>query len=167
MGRTILVLILLTPTFVLTGSVHGQVVGGTVNVYECAFDFSTQRCASSVDSVDVFVTADTGCWFLATCLSTPPSMVALILGKTLGEVCGPPADPAWFCGTSDICLQGDEIFVMHTGDGYWAKYAFVNFNRPWPDCWEITYVVQMDGTSNLCPVPVENTTWGEIKTLYE
>jgi hypothetical protein len=166
MRRMTLVLTVLALTLVPAGSVYGQIIRGTVNVYQCSFDFSTQRCATDVDSVDVFVTADTGCWFLATCLSTPPSMVTMILGKTLDQVCGPPEEPSWFCGTSDICLQGDEVFVIHTGDGYWAKYALVNYDRPWPDCWEITYVVQLDGTSSLCPVPVEGATWGQIKALY-
>ena len=145
-----------------------EIVGGTVNIYQCPFDFSTQSCASNVDSMDASVVNDTGCWFLYTCHSRPASMVALILGKTLGDVCGPPADPAWFCGTSaDWCLQGNEVFLIHTGDGYWVKCAFVNFNRPWPDCWEIIYFLQTDGTSNLCSVPVEPTTWGEIKAVFE
>jgi hypothetical protein len=146
---------------------HGEIRGGTVNLNNCSFDFSAQSCAATINDVDVLVTMDTGCWFIAGCLSTPPSLVTIIIGKTLGEVCGPPADAMWSCGTSDICLQGDEVFVIHTGDGYWAKYALVNMNRTWDEMWEIIYFVQTDGTSNLCPVPVETTTWGKIKTLYE
>jgi len=167
MGWRILVSIVFVAVVVLPDPAHGQIVGGRVNIYQCAFDFSTQRCTSNVDSVDATVVADTGCWFLYTCLAKPFSEVALIMGKTLGQVCGPGESPFWGCGTSEHCLQGDEVFLIHTGDGYWAKCAFVNFNRPWPQCWEIIYFVQMNGTDDLCSVPVEDTTWGEIKALYE
>jgi hypothetical protein len=89
----------------------------------------------------------------------------------LGEVCSPPTSGDWSCWTRgwDAVSSASVpvTWVLHTADGYWVKLAMSGYCYPNWDCSEILYFVQMDGTSNLCPVPVEQSTWGEIKALYE
>jgi hypothetical protein len=167
MGRKTLISIGFVLAVVAAGSTRGEILSGKVNIYGCGFDFSTQECSNDINSVDVALGVD-GCWFPATCYVEPYSMVVVITGKTLGDVCGPPENPLWGCGGFiDDCPQGGEVYVIHTKDGYWGKFAFTQPTWPSPANSEILYFVQTDGTSNLCPVPVESNTWGEIKALYE
>jgi len=143
-----------------------EIISGRANL-TCGVDFSAQKCTSDPDSADVSLSLD-GCWLPYSCIKQPYAYIGVEPDKSLGEVCGPPTTGfGCFGGHLDFCTDYHDVFVMQTKDGYWAKFAYTQLCVPSPVCCEILYFVQMDGTSNLCPVPVEESSWGEIKVLYE
>ncbi len=166
MIRTSLVTVLLISALLAASSTHAEIIGGKANL-TCGFDFSAQRCTSNPDSMDVSLGYEL-CWFPCTCHKQPYAYMTTIPDKTLGEVCAPTETPPWCCGgTMEDCPGYWDVFLTYTRDGYWVKFAFTQTCWPSPECCEILYFIQVDGTSNLCPVPVEENTWGEIKAFYE
>lgn len=81
--------------------------------------------------------------------------------ETLSEA---PADPAAY--VAGIWFEPNRTWVVRTKEGHYAKLQFV-------DDLELTmlfyYTYQDDGTRFFYDpqVPVEKTTWGQIKLLYE
>jgi len=146
-----------------------EIIGGVADIYGWDFDFSAQKRVSQSDSADVGLGYD-GCWFPFACFGQPvaPNLI-VIQGKTLGDVCGPPENPVWDCvgGSYENCPWGDVVYIIHTEDGYWVKFAFLEGPASPECCRQIRYFFQSDGSPNLCPVPIEPSTWGDIKALYE
>jgi hypothetical protein len=148
---------------------EAELISGVVDIYGRDFDFSAQKSVVSSDSADVGLGYD-GCWYPIACFGPPVGANLIVIqGKTLGEVCAPPENPVWQClgGNHDDCPWGDIVYIVHTKDGYWVKFAFVEGSGSPACCRNIRYFFQTDGSFNLCPVPVEPSTWGEIKALYE
>ena len=149
-------------------AVRGEIISGRVDLLYYSIDFSTQRSTPSLDSTADLMFSWDGAGYLDGCFANT-SLIGVAL--PLGEVCGPPASGDWSCWTRTwdavSSAPAPVTWVVHTADGYWVKLAFIDYCYPNWDCSEILYFVQTDGTSSLCPVPVEAFTWGKIKALYD
>ena len=163
---------LLTALFLLSNPAAAELIHGTFNSFSCGygFDFSELSCTTDdcladfgIAQINPPISCDAvmACWCGASCSCEIRSTIAILPGTTLAEVEWAPEDPAAYgCGD---CIGSNTVYVIHTADGLYAKFRFTT---PWiPN--EVEYYVQTDGTRNLGGVPVEDSTWGEIKVIYE
>ena len=96
------------------------------------------------------------------CQCDAPSVVASIPDTTLEGVEWAPEDStAYAC---EQWVSESTVYVIRTVDGVYAKFVFTDFRT---NQYQIEYVVQTDGSRRLGGVPVDESTWGEIKAKYE
>ncbi len=89
--------------------------------------------------------------------------IILLADSTFEDLSEAPADSSLYNYWGEEPGIPGATYVCRTGDGHYAKFRFLD-----PFFSEIEYAYQTDGRpSFLDPVPVEETTWGRIKALYE
>ncbi len=87
--------------------------------------------------------------------------IVLLADSTFEDLTEAPADTSLY-KYEEQGIAG-ATYVCRTGDGHYAKFRYVS-----PSFSMIEYAYQTDGTpSFLDPVPVEETTWGRIKSLFK
>lgn len=75
-----------------------------------------------------------------------------------------PADEALYTYEGQPARLG-VTYVVQTTEGHFAKFRFVYLTTY--DIDRIEYVCQSDGSRSFVPsVPVEQATWGAVKSLY-
>ncbi|MCH7548850.1 MAG: hypothetical protein IH969_04820 [Candidatus Krumholzibacteriota bacterium] len=145
--------------------VHGFFKLGYSTIYDVcinAFDFSTQtRVGPSSDKADLCyeqsVNTNYQVWW-----PLHGTTITASLSPLEGISVAPEGPYLYF----DESLLLGRTYVLLTGDGLYAKLAVRGINF---EGFNVTfeYYVQMDGTRNLDTVlPVEPTTWGQVKALY-
>lgn len=82
--------------------------------------------------------------------------------STLEEITAAPEDDALY--DQDAVPVVGQAYIVKASDGFYAKFALREFSRDVL----IEYYVQLDGTNVLIDaVPLQQTTWGRIKALYD
>jgi hypothetical protein len=164
-------MVFMAAVLIVASQAAAELIHGTFNFLSCGpgFDFSERSCTTDHCLADVGLaeinppvscTAVMTCFCFCSCDAL--SVVAIFPGFTLADVEWAPADSvAYGCGD---CVAANTVYVIHTADGLYAKFAFTN---PPPFLYEVEYYVQTDGTRNLGGVPVTESRWGEVKARYE
>ena len=157
-----LVLIIILLICGLCTVTYAELKHGYTDIY-VGFDFSTQLVVPDVtdDKCDlciyhVFMIGTR----LYSCENN--SLITTIDGVSLSDVAQAPTDnQQYIC---DAIPSVDDVYVIHTSDGYYAKFVL---SENWHVDGIIEYWVQMDGSGNLDhTVPVEKSSWGKIKALF-
>lgn len=134
-----------------------------------SFDFNTQNLVDHwSDDADLGVGfgCDGGPYFDPSVTSLNGATGTAYPDSTLEELTmAPPPPYGSFWMWDDL----NTTYVMLTGDGLYVKFASRAFHEI--HCIyagvEVEYYVQTDGTPFFTPtLPVQSTTWGQIKALY-
>ena len=159
--RLIVVAILVT---VSVSSAGADVIQGTGILSVGSWDFSEQV------SVDRFTNPNSDLSFAF--VVDPPlgyrvacengAVAVLIQDSTFDEVTVAPEDTTLY--SWDLPAQVGATYVIRTTERHYAKFTPLQL-EPVPI---IRYAYQPDGSRALIdPVPIEETTWGRVKALYQ
>ncbi len=163
--RNTLVALVVLSSFASTA--RAALVHGDVDIAFGGFDFSEQRLLPpgvnpKTDLIyAVVVSPPLGPMFYT---GINYSYILAVPDSTLDQVTVAPEDSSVY--SMDAVPVLGRTYIVKTSDGFYAKFALREFT---PDIVvRIEYYVQMDGTNNLdtTTVPVEQVTWGRIKSLY-
>jgi hypothetical protein len=136
---------------------------GVVQLTNGGWDFSEEK------SVNPFF--DPGADFAIAYVVDPPlgyrvqgldgARLVMVPDSTFEELTEAPEDPSLY-GWDLPGLMG-VTYVIRTIEGHYAKFRILSLLGHW-----IEYAYQSDGSRMLAyPTPVERTTWGRIKALFE
>jgi hypothetical protein len=157
------------------GSAIADVIQGSANLgysYGYGWDFSDSTNVQ-IDEADIFLMEvhDPNWGFMLIISSFTGSMFAES-DSSFEELTTAPADAQRYTGIIEPCIPlypspcTYYTYVVKTPDRHYAKFRIIN-TYPCPG-YCIEYVYQPDGTRNfLDQVPVEEFTWGEIKSIYK